>query len=186
MFERFVEPGRLALITYGPCEGKMCTVVDIVDQKRVVVDGPTSVTGVARHMMPVKRLSLTDFKATIPRGAREKTLKTALDDMLQTKGISTLFTAGIATDVCVQWTATDALGPNTANYDVKVIKDATAAVLGSEENYKAAIGTMAAAGAEILTTADVLAMQCPSMTCGDLKKTYKDNECCGAPNKVLT
>merc|ERR1719434_636244 len=30
-------------------------------------------------MMPVKRLSLTDFKATIPRGAREKTLKTALE-----------------------------------------------------------------------------------------------------------
>merc|ERR1719324_1767859 len=30
-------------------------------------------------MMPVKRLSLTDFKATIPRGAREKTLKAALD-----------------------------------------------------------------------------------------------------------
>merc|ERR1740138_1480281 len=30
-------------------------------------------------MMPVKRLSLTDFKATIPRGAREKTLKLALE-----------------------------------------------------------------------------------------------------------
>merc|ERR1719387_685741 len=30
-------------------------------------------------MMPVKRLSLTDFKSQIPRGAREKTLKLALD-----------------------------------------------------------------------------------------------------------
>merc|ERR1719382_243876 len=30
-------------------------------------------------MMPVKRLSLTDFKATIPRGAREKTVKKALE-----------------------------------------------------------------------------------------------------------
>merc|ERR1719284_375037 len=30
-------------------------------------------------MMPVKRLSLTDFKATVPRGAREKTLKKALE-----------------------------------------------------------------------------------------------------------
>merc|ERR1719433_109304 len=30
-------------------------------------------------MMPVKRLSLTDFKATIPRGAREKTLRSALE-----------------------------------------------------------------------------------------------------------
>merc|ERR1719387_1241621 len=30
-------------------------------------------------MMPVRRLSLTDFKATMPRGAREKTLKKALE-----------------------------------------------------------------------------------------------------------
>merc|ERR1719454_275049 len=30
-------------------------------------------------MMPVKRLSLTDCKASIPRGAREKTLKKALE-----------------------------------------------------------------------------------------------------------
>lgn len=78
MFERFVEPGRLALIAYGPCTGKMATIVDIVDQKRVVVDGPESLTGVRRHMMPIKRLSLTDIKCTIPRGAREKTLKKAL------------------------------------------------------------------------------------------------------------
>merc|ERR1719261_1867380 len=35
-------------------------------------------------MMPVRRLSLTDFKATMPRGAREKTLKAALakDDIM--------------------------------------------------------------------------------------------------------
>merc|ERR1719426_631574 len=29
-------------------------------------------------MMPIRRLSLTDLKSTIPRGAREKTLKLAL------------------------------------------------------------------------------------------------------------
>merc|ERR1719450_890809 len=79
MYSRFVEPGRLALITYGPCEGKTCTIVDIVDQKRVVVDGPEKTTGVRRHMMPVRRLSLTDFAVKIPRGAREKTLKLAMD-----------------------------------------------------------------------------------------------------------
>merc|ERR1711957_204087 len=77
-YQRFVETGRLALITYGPCEGKMCTIVDIVDQKRVIVDGPESLTGVRRHMMPLKRLSLTDLKSTIPKAAREKTLKKAL------------------------------------------------------------------------------------------------------------
>mmetsp|Transcript_6230 Transcript_6230/g.8437 ORF Transcript_6230/g.8437 Transcript_6230/m.8437 type:complete len:134 (+) Transcript_6230:92-493(+) len=79
MFKRFVEPGRLALITYGPCAGKMCTIIDIVDQQRVLVDGPESVTGVKRHMMPIKRLSLTDFKSGIFRGAREKALKQQLE-----------------------------------------------------------------------------------------------------------
>merc|ERR1711974_468447 len=56
-----------------------CTVVDIVDQKRVIVDGPEKVTGVSRHMMPVKRLSLTDFKCRLSRGAREKSLRVALE-----------------------------------------------------------------------------------------------------------
>merc|ERR1740138_1726602 len=68
----------------------MCTVVDIVDQKRVVVDGPASVTGVARHMMPVKRLSLTDLRAAVPRGAREKTLRLALEkDSIMSKWAET-------------------------------------------------------------------------------------------------
>merc|ERR1712085_224806 len=78
MYTRFVEPGRLALITHGPCAGKMCTIVDIVDQKKVVVDGPKNITGVERHMMPVRRLSLTDFKCKLARGGREKSLRTAL------------------------------------------------------------------------------------------------------------
>merc|ERR550537_254665 len=58
----------------------MCTVIDIVSQKRVIVDGPESVTGVRRHMMPIRRLSLTDLSVKIPRGAREKTLKKALSE----------------------------------------------------------------------------------------------------------
>merc|ERR1711865_721630 len=71
-------------ITYGPCAGKVCTIIDIVDQKRVIVDGPEALTGVRRHMMPVRRLSLTDFKAKMPRAAKEKTLKAALkkDDIM--------------------------------------------------------------------------------------------------------
>merc|ERR1712110_1161503 len=76
LFTRFVEPGRLALISYGPFEGKLVTVIDIVNQKKVIVDGPT--TGVRRHMMPALRLQLTDFKTKIPRGAREKSLKQGL------------------------------------------------------------------------------------------------------------
>merc|ERR1740138_1727858 len=43
-------------------------------------------------MMPVKRLSLTDFKATMPRGARERTLKQALEkDGIMKKWSETLW-----------------------------------------------------------------------------------------------
>lgn len=114
-----------------------------------------------------------------------QTLKTPLDDALQAKGITTLYIAGIATDVCVQWTVTDALGSNTGAYTVSVIKDATAAVMGNEENFNAAMGIMAAAGAKIITSEDVLAMQCPEMTCGDVKTAYKKSGCCGNPSKLI-
>lgn len=79
MFKRYFETGRLAIITHVPCEGKLCTMIDIVDQKRAVVDGPQDMTGVPRHMMSIKCLSLTDSKSKIVCGAREKTPRKALD-----------------------------------------------------------------------------------------------------------
>ena len=36
-FTRFVEVGRVALINYGPECGKLCTIIDVVDAKRVGV-----------------------------------------------------------------------------------------------------------------------------------------------------
>merc|ERR1719160_219806 len=80
MYQRFVQPGRLCYISYGPFEGKVCTVIDIVNQRRVIVDGPESQTGVPRHQIPVRWLSLTDFKCKILKAAREKTLKKALGE----------------------------------------------------------------------------------------------------------
>ena len=34
-FTRFVEVGRVVLINYGENKGKICTVIDVVDAKRV-------------------------------------------------------------------------------------------------------------------------------------------------------
>jgi nicotinamidase-related amidase len=88
-----------------------------------------------------------------------KTLKTTLDSALQAEGIDTIYVAGIATDVCVRWTVEDALA---GNYVVKVISDATAAVLGDQANFDDAVTAMVGAGAQNLTVADVLAMECPT------------------------
>jgi len=89
------------------------------------------------------------------------TLKTQLDADLQAKGITELFVVGIATDVCVKWTVKDAIGGNTGSYVVTVIKDATAAVQGDQNNYNSAIAFMEAEGATVVLAADVLAMVCP-------------------------
>ncbi len=35
MYNRFAQIGRIALIQYGPDAGKLCTIVDILDQNRV-------------------------------------------------------------------------------------------------------------------------------------------------------
>ena len=59
-FTRFVEVGRVVLINYGEFNGKLATVIDAVDSKRVLVDGPQDTTGVHRHVIALKRISLTD------------------------------------------------------------------------------------------------------------------------------
>jgi large subunit ribosomal protein L14e len=76
-FNRFVQIGRVCLINYGDDEGKLCTIIDVVDSGRALVDGPTKITGVTRQIVPFKRLSLTDYVVKIGRNARQKSLNKA-------------------------------------------------------------------------------------------------------------
>ncbi len=73
-----MEIGRVCLITYGPDRGKLCTILDVVDNNKALVDGPESVTGVRRQVLNFRRMELTDFTVPILQNAREKTLKKAL------------------------------------------------------------------------------------------------------------
>lgn len=61
-FSRFVEVGRVVLINFGPDAGKLATIIDVVDGRRVLIDGPQSITEVARQVINLKRISLTDVK----------------------------------------------------------------------------------------------------------------------------
>lgn len=63
-FKRFVEIGRVGLVQYGSDEGKLCTVIDVIDNNRVLIDGPEPITGVKRQELNIKRLMLTDI--TVP------------------------------------------------------------------------------------------------------------------------
>ena len=77
-FNRYVEVGRVVLVSYGPDAGKLATIIDVVDQNKCLIDGPE--TGVARQVISYTRISLTDLTVKIQRNARAKTLKKAWEE----------------------------------------------------------------------------------------------------------
>jgi len=78
LFTRFVEIGRVVLITYGEYEGKIAAILDVIDANSVVVCGPTS--GVPRHPISLKRVQLTDIIVPFRRNPRVNTLAKAWND----------------------------------------------------------------------------------------------------------
>ena len=76
-YSQFVEAGRLALICFGPLADKLAVIVDILDDKRVIIDILNSQE--PRQMIPIKRLKLTDFCAKIARNASEEDVKKAIE-----------------------------------------------------------------------------------------------------------
>ncbi|KAF5099972.1 hypothetical protein D0Z00_001452 [Geotrichum galactomycetum] len=66
---RFVEIGRVVLVNKGAYAGKLATIVEIIDHKRVLIDGPT--TGVPRQGVALAHVVLTPHVvAKLPRAAR--------------------------------------------------------------------------------------------------------------------
>ncbi|KAI1007010.1 hypothetical protein K3495_g1212 [Podosphaera aphanis] len=74
---RFVEVGRIVLLQKGPSEGKLATIVEIIDHKRALIDGPSdTATAVPRQAISLSNLILTPIVLeNLPRGARTGTVK---------------------------------------------------------------------------------------------------------------
>ncbi|EAS27546.3 60S ribosomal protein L14 [Coccidioides immitis RS] len=64
---KLVEVGRVVLIRSGPYAGKLAVIAEIIDHKRVLVDGPSGKENnvVPRHAIALAHVSLTPF--TIPK-----------------------------------------------------------------------------------------------------------------------
>merc|ERR1712002_738022 len=77
-FKRFVEIGRIAVLQDGPKTGEIAAIVDVIDQNRVLLDGPCS--GVGRQEYRIKNLHLTPLKITFPFSARTKVVRKAWED----------------------------------------------------------------------------------------------------------
>ena len=65
---RLVEIGRVIYIRYGEDTGKLAVIVDVIDDKRALIDGPT--TGVIRQQLPFTRMQLTEFVLPLKRNAK--------------------------------------------------------------------------------------------------------------------
>lgn len=65
---RLVEVGRVVLIKKGQSAGKLAAIVEIIDQKKALIDGPE--TGVPRQAVNLGHVVLTPFTFDLPRGAR--------------------------------------------------------------------------------------------------------------------
>ena len=78
VFRRFVEVGRVIVINYGPLIGKLAVIVDILTTTKVLVQGLKG--GVRRQELSLRRVTLTDDKIDIKRGAKREEVFKALDE----------------------------------------------------------------------------------------------------------
>lgn len=79
---------------------------------------------------------------------------TPLETILRSRGITTLFVAGLATDYCVKATALDA---RQRGFDVRVITDAVAAVNARRGDGDRALAELKKAGVRLVTSKELLA-----------------------------
>ncbi|KAH7409489.1 60S ribosomal protein L14 [Cadophora sp. MPI-SDFR-AT-0126] len=75
---RLVEVGRVVLIAEGPSEGKLAAIVEIIDHKRALIDGPSTDTksAVPRQSIALSKVILTPLVIEkLPRAARTGVVK---------------------------------------------------------------------------------------------------------------
>ncbi|WP_291765116.1 50S ribosomal protein L14e [Caldivirga sp. UBA161] len=71
--------GRVCVKLAGKEAGKMCVVVDIVDERFVIVTGPKNLTGVKRRRTNVKHLEPTEYRVEISKGASDEEVAKAIE-----------------------------------------------------------------------------------------------------------
>ena len=78
VFKRFVEVGRVIVINYGPLAGKLAVIVDILTTTKIIIQGLKG--GVRRQELSLRRVTLTDYKINIKRGAKREEVFKAIDE----------------------------------------------------------------------------------------------------------
>merc|ERR1711874_356057 len=72
-FKKFVEIGRVAVLNGETADkGKIAAIVNVIDQNRVLIDGPDNIT---RQAYRIKDLHLTPLVTKFPFNAKKKIVK---------------------------------------------------------------------------------------------------------------
>ena len=77
VFRKFVEVGRVVIVNYGPLIGKLAVIVDILTTTKALIQGLKG--GIRRQEISLRRVTLTDYKLDIKRGAKQDEVFKALD-----------------------------------------------------------------------------------------------------------
>ena len=78
VFRKFVEVGRVVIVNYGPLVGKLAVIVDILTTTKALIQGLKG--GIRRQEISLRRVTLTDYKLDIKRGAKTAEVYKAIDD----------------------------------------------------------------------------------------------------------
>ena len=78
VFRRFIEVGRVIIVNYGPLYGKLAVIVDVLTTTKVLIKGLKG--GIKRQELSLRRVTLTDYKLDIKRGAKEAEVFKAIED----------------------------------------------------------------------------------------------------------
>ncbi len=75
-----IEIGRICIKTRGREAGRKCVIIDLIDDKYVLITGPKDVTGVKRRRVNIKHIEPTQIKIDIKPGASDEEVKKALEE----------------------------------------------------------------------------------------------------------
>ena len=73
-----IEVGRICLKIAGREAGRKCVIVDIIDDKFVLVTGPKSLTGIKRRRVNIKHIEPLEKKIDIEKGASDEKVLEAI------------------------------------------------------------------------------------------------------------
>ena len=78
VFQRFIEIGRVIIVNYGPLSGKLAVIVDVLTTTKLLIQGLKG--GIKRQEISLRRITLTDYKLDIKRGAKEAEVLKVIED----------------------------------------------------------------------------------------------------------